>query len=329
MAEDDFLIQNPPKQRRWLPRFGGGGWRRALKWLGVFILFLLIVYYPVGALWIHEIDDDPSFGPGDVAPNASRAIAMAAALIDREVNQNEWPANDPWFLPGAVLDNMPNYQVGIITALRRFAQEMTDQVSRVRGLTAADPNLDAARSSLNYRPDIWVVDFSQSAVGVTSSSERMYRTARDRLLSYNRRLAAGQAVFERRADNLQFTLDRIAKDLGSVSALLEQQVQIGSAQVVDFNADNVFYETKGELYAYSLILRELGADFESVSRERNLTTAWKQMIDSLAMAAQLQPWVVVNGAPDSAIFPSHLSGQGLFLLRARTQLGEISDILLK
>ena len=53
------------------------------------------------------------------------------------------------------------------------------------------------------------------------------------------------------------------------------------------------------------------------------------MVDNLEKAAQLQPWVVVNGAPDSAIFPSHLSGQGLFLLRARTQLGEISDILLK
>jgi len=57
--------------------------------------------------------------------------------------------------------------------------------------------------------------------------------------------------------------------------------------------------------------------------------AWTDMVGNLEKAAQLQPWVVVNGAPDSAIFPSHLSGQGLFLLRARTQLGEISDILLK
>src|SRR6185295_1668724 len=169
MADDDFLIQNPPKQRRWLPRFGSGGWRRTLKWLGIFILFLLVVYYPVGALWIHEIDDDVTFGPGDVAPGASRSIAMAAALIDREVNQHEWPANDPWFLPGAVLDNMPNYQVGIIISLRRFLQEMTDQVSRVRGSSASDTDLEAARSRLNNDPDIWVVDFRISVVGVTSS----------------------------------------------------------------------------------------------------------------------------------------------------------------
>lgn len=329
MADEDFLIQTPLKQRRWLPRLGGSSWRRALKWTGGILLVVVVFYYPLGALYVHEIDDDPNFGPGEVAPGASRAVAMAAALIDREVNQHEWPANDPWFLPGAILDNMPNYQIGIITALRRFAQEMTDQVSRVRGLTPADADLEAARSRLNNDPDIWVVDFRISAVGVTSSSERLYRSARESFLSYNRRLAAGQAVFERRADNLQFTLDRIAKDLGSVSAILEQQVQNGSQQVIDFNADNVFYKTKGELYAYSLILRELGTDFEPVIKERNLTVAWTQMVASLEKAAQLQPWVVVNGAPDSAVFPSHLSGQGLFLLRARTQIGEIADILLK
>ena len=174
-----------------------------------------------------------------------------------------------------------------------------------------------------------MVDFRISVVGVTSSSERLYRTGRDSLLSYNRRLAAGKAVFERRADNLQITLDRIAKDLGSASANVERQVEQGSQNWIDFNADNVFYQTKGQLYAYALLLRELGADFDPVIKEKNLTAAWTDMVGNLEKAAQLQPWVVVNGAPDSAIFPSHLSGQGLFLLRARTQLGEISDILLK
>src|SRR5262245_34733651 len=151
MADDDFLIQNPAKpRRRWLPRLGGSGWRRMLNWSAGIVLFVAVVYCSVGAFIVHEIDDDPSCGPGDVATGASRSIAMAAALIDREVNQHEWPANDPWFLPGAILDNMPNYQIGIITALRRFAQEMTDQVSRVRGLTVSDNDLEAARSALNF-----------------------------------------------------------------------------------------------------------------------------------------------------------------------------------
>jgi hypothetical protein len=53
------------------------------------------------------------------------------------------------------------------------------------------------------------------------------------------------------------------------------------------------------------------------------------MLDSFRAAATLQPWVVVNGAPDSQVLPSHLAAQGFFLLRARTQLKEINDILLK
>jgi len=53
------------------------------------------------------------------------------------------------------------------------------------------------------------------------------------------------------------------------------------------------------------------------------------MLASFRAAAGLQPWVIVNGAPDSQLLPSHLASQGFFLLRARTQLREITNILLK
>ena len=53
------------------------------------------------------------------------------------------------------------------------------------------------------------------------------------------------------------------------------------------------------------------------------------MLDSMLKAAMLSPMVVVNGAPDAQIQPSHLASQGFYLLRARTQLREITNILLK
>jgi hypothetical protein len=53
------------------------------------------------------------------------------------------------------------------------------------------------------------------------------------------------------------------------------------------------------------------------------------MLDTFREAATLQPWVVVNGDPASQFLPSHLAAQGFFLLRARTQLKEIINILLK
>lgn len=320
----------PPRRRfRFLPSFGAGSRRRRLS-LGFAgaVLAMLLLYYPLGAFWVHRIDDDPDFSPGEIAPEASRAVAMAAALIDREVGRHGWPANDPWFFPGAVLDNMPNYQQGIITALRRFALELTDQIGRTRGSSQADPDLETARSRLNYAGDVWVWDLSVS-LWPTAPSDQQYMAARDALLSYNRRVAAGAAVFERRSDNLLYTLDRIATDLGSSSAALEKRVESDAGALLDFQADDIFYRTKGELYAYAMILRELETDFAPIIRERSLQRAWKEMLDNLLLAAELQPWVVLNGAPDGQFLPNHLASQGFYLLRARTQLREISDILLK
>jgi hypothetical protein len=328
--DDNIRLEDQPRRRwRLLPSFAATGrGRRIGLWSLAVLVVIMLLYYPVGALIVHEIDDNPDFAPADVPPNASRAVALAAALIDREVSEHSWPANHPWFLPGAVLDNMPNYQQGIIQALRRFALEMTDQIGRARGSSQADADLERARSLLNYSSDVWVWDLGVS-IWPTATSPQQYKAARDALFSYNRRLAAGQAVFERRADNLQATLDRIAKDLGSTSAALEQQVEEHSGAWLDFEADDRFYRTKGELYAYALLMRELGKDYESVLKERGLQTVWANMLDNLFVAAELQPWVVVNGAPDSQAWPSHLAAQGFFLLRARSQMFEIEDVLLK
>ena len=55
----------------------------------------------------------------------------------------------------------------------------------------------------------------------------------------------------------------------------------------------------------------------------------KQLVDNMFVAAELQPWWVVNGRPDSQFWPSHLASQGFFLLRARTQMREVTNVLLK
>ena len=53
------------------------------------------------------------------------------------------------------------------------------------------------------------------------------------------------------------------------------------------------------------------------------------MLASLKQAASMDPLVVVNGRPDGFIGPSHLAALGFYLLRARTQLREIINILQK
>jgi hypothetical protein len=326
---NDPLLEEPGTRRRWWRSSAGRGrlWRWSLRGLLV-LLVVAALSYPVGMLMVHRIDDDPNFQAPETPEGASRAVAIAAALIDREVGQHGWPSNDPFFLPGWALDNMPNYQQGIMAALARFATEMTDQIGRVRGTSQADPDLEKAAGLLRYSPTVWVFDFSTSWAP-TASAEQQYLSAARILRNFNDRLSRGQAVFERRADNLLGTLDRIAADLGSASAILDKQVQEHSGDWVDFQADDIFYATKGRLYAYGLLLRDLGTDFAPVIAERDLKAAWAQMLETFNTAAALDPLVVVNGRPDAFIRPSHLAAQGFFLLRARTQLREISNILQK
>lgn len=318
MTDSTGLGDEAPRRRRWL--------RPALFTL----LFVVIVYYPLGMWWFHVIDDDPNFTVADSAlpPNGSRAVAMASALIEREVDVHSWVANDPWFKPSAMLDNMPNFQQGIVGALARFAFELTDQIGRSRGSSQADKDLQEAAGLLQTPGNKWIFDLSTSVLPA-SSAEAQYRKARRSLENYNQRLSRGEAVFDRRSDNLISTLDRMALDLGSSSAVLDTHIQANSHNLIDFQADDVFYTIKGQAYGYYLLLRELKQDYANVLRDREAGRIYDQMLISLREAAAMRPLIVFNGPPDSSFLPSHLAAEGFYLLRARTQLREITSVLAK
>lgn len=318
-------------------RIGGlvGGLNRPgvgnlLKRILIALVILVLLYYPIGMLVVHKVDDDIDFAPSaaDTAEGGSMAVAYAAGLVDREVNQNNWTANDPFFQPGVMLDNMPNFQQGIMSALARFGFELTDQLGRTRGSSEADPDLQRAAGLLQYPGNVWIWNPSVS-LAPRASSESQYRDARERLLAYNARLAKGKANYDIRADNLLATIERFAADIGSSSALIDRHLNEEAGSFFDAEADDIFYFTKGKLYGYYMVLQGLGTDFEPIIKERNLQKPWNEMMESFRKAALLDPWVVMNGDPDAQFQPNHLATQGFYLLRARTQLREISNILLK
>jgi hypothetical protein len=309
------------------PRLPGAGrrWLKRSKWVALAVLVLLVLYYPIGMILVHRIDDDPNFAAANVPQGGSKAVALATALIQREVAETSWPANDPFFMPGAALDNMPNFQHGLQQALARFATEMADQIGRSRGSSSADSDLSEARGLLNYAPDVWYV----SSASIAANSETQYLKAMVRLNNYNTRLAGGRAAFEPRSDNLMSTMDRIGKDLGAASNAIDQEIDLYAGDWYDLNADDVFYYNKGLLYANALLLRDLGVDFKNVLDERGAAKIWQRMVDSMVEGASLQPLVVINGRPNALVEPNHLTAQGFYLLRARTQLEELTDILQK
>lgn len=309
---------------RALPRPEGRTARLTLGTMA-FIVLAALLYYPIGMLIVHQIDDDTTL-VADPPPGGSHAVAMTVRLIERETRENSWTPMAPFFMPSAALDNMPNFQTGIRDALSRFTIELTDQIGRIRGSSAADTDLEAATGFLKYAPDVWYYNVSESLLPQRSSAEQ-YRNAAAALRVYNRRLSEGNAVFERRADNLLATLDRFSSDLGSASAATGDALEQYSA--FSIYADDVFYHNKGRLYGYYMLLTALQADFQNVVAEKEVASLWAQMLSSMHAAASMNPLVVINGSPDGLVLPSHLAAQGFYLLRSRTQLKEIINVLLK
>jgi hypothetical protein len=303
----------------------GGGLRRVVKWLAA-VLALIVVYYAVGTWAFYRVGDDPAFQPPQPTAGGSNAVDMAAALIERETVAHAWQPPDPVFMPNGLLIHPSAFQRGVQGALARFSIELEDQIGRTRGSSRADPDLERARGLLNFPPDIWFLDFSKSILP-TITSEQNYRAGRQALLAYNRRLAAKGAVFDVRTDSLARTLDRIVNDLGSQSAAVDQHLRGESGWLINFDADRLFYNTKGRLYAYHLLLRELGRDFDPLVQQNSLQAVWTQVMGTMQEAGNLRPFFVVDASPSGRIFANHLAIQGFYLKRAMVQLKEMSQVL--
>jgi len=321
----DEPVVEPAKR---MPLPNARNWRSWRK-IAAGIVIALVLLWPILAVFTSRIDDNPEFTPTFDPKGGSHAVAMVASLMDDELKKVGWVANAPFFVPAHMLNNMPNYQIGMVTALGRFAFELEDQIGRERGSSASDPDLSIARARLQYSPTTWIL--KPGTLWPTASAESQYKEAVQALRRYNSRLAAGDATFDTRPDNLLAALDRIAYDLGSASAELEAQItgRHKTLGLLDFKADKIFYRTKGRAYGYYMILKALRSDFATVIEGREATELYNNMLEELRIAAVMQPLVVNNGTPGGQFFPNHLANQGFYILRARAKLRELTDILKK
>lgn len=304
-------------------RFAGLGLGGKFGLLGALIVFL-VLYYVVGAFLMSKIDADTGFAPPAVPVGASQSVAVAAALIDREVPR--WVPNDPVYKPSVILHNMPNFQRGMLKAFQRFTIELNDQLGRTRGSSPIDPDLEAAAGDIRYPADRWIWN-ADRWWAITQTTEDSYRRAAKELKAYNARLAAHQATFDPRADNLRATLDGFANDLGATSAAIDEFVGKTAGFPLNYEAAHLFYRTKGQMYASYMILKGLGADTDLVLKERNVDPIYQQMLESFEAGVKLEPFLVLNGTRDGSVFPNHLTTIGFYLLQARTRLREITSVL--
>ncbi len=300
----------------------------------------ILVVLLFGAVFIlqYHIDDAAELKPSPrfVVEGGSNAVAMAATVMELETSH--WAPNKPWFYPIAHSTNMVAYQKGLQYAVAQWATQMTDFLGRERGSGEVDPDLVAAKGLLNYDPSAFILP----------SAVSQYAEGIKHLDAYNRRLAHGQAKYDKIASNLSDFLIKVGKDLGSQSGTIEltvlspddftegerarltdnqRQVLSTNGGYFDGRASKVYFATKGRMYAYYVILNALGEDFHDVLANKGALEHWDNMLLSLRSGATQYKFFIANGAGGSYFIPSDLAYQGFFLLRFDKQLQEVADIL--
>ncbi|MGG7534958.1 DUF2333 family protein [Rhizobium sp. 12,4] len=264
----------------------------------------------------------------------SAIVDVAADLTDFNVDQNAWISSMLLYKMGffgidwdhtPFLDNKASFQRGINQAVRRTSAELVDTLGRVRGTSGINNDLQSARGNLQFDEYSWY--FGLNPFGPKTPTPSFYRTAIRDLRKFNTDLAACNAVFDGRADNLMQFIDRIANDLGSTSDMLAERSEHHNRGWFDTRADDRFWFAYGQLYAYYAILTAAQADFSQVVRERNLGAIWGGTTRQFQAALRIQPAIISNGREDGWIMPSHLATMGFYILRVRSNLVEIRSVL--
>ena len=134
------------------------------------------------------------------------------------------------------------------------------------------------------------------------------------------------AVFDARADNLLQFFDRVTGDIGSTSEILQRRMEVSNFTGFDSRADDRFWFTYGQLYAYYGILSAARSDFRDVVIQRQLDSVWNRIDEQLQDALTTRPPFIANGS-NSSLIKSHLESIGFDLLRVRANLVEMRDIL--
>jgi hypothetical protein len=265
---------------------------------------------------------------------ASSIVTVTADLIDFNVNQNAWISSTLAYKVGffgvdwdhtPFMDNKASFQRGVNQALRRTTVELVDTLGRVRGTSQVDNDLQSARGALQFDESTWYIGFNPP--GPKTPTPSFYRQAEKDLTAFNTRMVNCTATFNPRGDNLLQFLDRIASDLGSTSDILRDRSDNYSAGWFDTRADDRFWFTYGQLYAYYGILHATSADFHDVIETRGLRPLWDKMEQQLRASLNVQPFIISNGEESGWVMPTHLATIGFYVLRVRSNIVEMRSVL--
>ena len=254
-----------------------------------------------------ELADDPNAQPGYAS------VSMMIDLMEAQLNGiGGWLPNDPPLTPGAYLDNLPNFQLGVLQVVRHSSRVLRDNLTRQRTSDAVHKETDLAYTGYANNPFKWAFP----------SAEGAYQRGNEALRRFRADLG-GEARFFPRADNLVQFLEPMVSELGAVTTRLLDAKD--PAKVGWFLIDDNFYYAQGAGFAMLGMMQAVNRDFKDVLVDKNATEITSLIIQSLD-ESQFDPYLVTNGDKDG-LLANHSNNLKVFLDDARQKMNSLISIL--
>lgn len=246
------------------------------------------------------------------------------------------------FPPGVWLDNITNWEYGVLVQVRDLARVFRKELSRSQSQSVEDKDLTIAEPQFHFDNNSWALPATESE----------YRRGIKAMKQYLLRLSDpsnNDAQFYARADNLRAWLSEVENRLGSLSRRLSesvgrQQLDLGLAGDVNaeqstmtlaieerktpwLEVDDVFYEARGTAWALVHILKAVEHDFRSVLVNKNALVSLRQIIIELE-ATQDAVWspVILNGS-GFGFLANHSLTMSSYISRASAAITDLRALL--
>jgi hypothetical protein len=243
--------------------------------------------------------------------------------------------------PSVMMDDMPNWEFGVVKQIRDFAEAMRDDLSRSQSQSQEDRDLSKAEPQFKFQHNSWMIP----------ATETEYKQGVKNLHAYLERLNRhdGSALFFSRADNLRDWFKTVEKRLGSLSQRLSASIKqtrentdlAGETQAESSSTpedllelktpwikiDDVFYEARGTAWALLHLLRAIEVDFRPVLENKNALASLRQIIRELE-STQTTVWspLILNGS-EFGLFANHSLVMSSYISRANAMIIDLRSLL--
>lgn len=339
-------IRHPWQTLQQLPQRLGQAGRIAAALIGAYLLLCVVLAW----WWNHQPDvfdvhehaaaQAAEHGREPVTGYTSTAtlIRLAETLLDK---RGGYLSND-LFPPGVWLDNVPNWEFGVLTQIRDAARAYRIDFSRSQSQSTEDPDLSVAEGKFFFDSSSWAFPQTESEY---RDGIRLFQSYLDRLADpANRR-----AQFYARADNLRQYLQGVETRLGSLSQRLsasvgKRQLDVSLAgdpaatqststpaeeayQTPWLELDDVFFEARGQTWALLHLLRAMEHDFRDVLENKNALVSLQQIIRELE-PTQDPLWspMILNGSGFGPL-ANHSLVMASYVSRANAGISDLRQLL--